>query len=60
MADDDLWATDEVGIYTSLPRRTWASVRTELMKGKEKLWMRLIYYGSFDLELQNGKFLKSS
>jgi hypothetical protein len=34
MADDDPWATDEVGIYTSLPRRTWSNIRTELMKGK--------------------------
>ncbi|CAF0758861.1 unnamed protein product [Rotaria sordida] len=32
IADDDPWATDEVGIYTSLPRRTWANVRTELVK----------------------------
>ncbi|CAF4582646.1 unnamed protein product, partial [Rotaria socialis] len=32
IADDDPWSTDEVGIYTSLPRRTWAHVRTELMK----------------------------
>ena len=36
MADDDPWATDEVGIYTSLPRRTWANIRTELMKGMWK------------------------
>lgn len=36
IADDDPWAIDEVGIYTSLPRRTWAHVRTELMKGKNK------------------------
>jgi choline O-acetyltransferase len=35
MADDDPWATDEVGIYTTLPRRIWANIRTELMKGKE-------------------------
>jgi choline O-acetyltransferase len=32
MADDDPWATDEIGIYTTLPRRTWANIRTELMK----------------------------
>ncbi|CAF5194515.1 unnamed protein product [Rotaria magnacalcarata] len=36
IADDDPWSTDEVGIYTSLPRRTWAHVRTELMKGKKE------------------------
>ena len=35
MAGDDSWTTDDVGIYTSLPRRTWANVRTELIKGKE-------------------------
>jgi choline O-acetyltransferase len=32
MADDDPWTTDEVGIYTSLPRRSWSNVRTELIK----------------------------
>ncbi|UJR27731.1 hypothetical protein I4U23_009008 [Adineta vaga] len=32
MADADPYATDDVGIYTSLPRRNWATIRTELMK----------------------------
>ncbi|CAF1129649.1 unnamed protein product [Adineta ricciae] len=32
MADDDPYASDDVGIYTSLPRRNWAHIRTELMK----------------------------
>ena len=36
MADDDPWVTDEVGIYTSLPRRTWSTARTELMNGKAR------------------------
>ena len=34
MADDDPWLNDEVGIFTSLPRRTWAQFRTELARGK--------------------------
>jgi len=33
MADDDPWTSDELGIYTSLPRRTWANIRSELIKG---------------------------
>lgn len=32
MADDDPWTSDEVGIFTSLARRTWANIRSELMK----------------------------
>ncbi|CAF1021265.1 unnamed protein product [Rotaria sp. Silwood1] len=32
IADHDPWAADEVGIYTSLPRRAWANVRAELVK----------------------------
>ena len=37
IADDDPYASDDVGIYTSLPRRNWAHIRTELMKGKNEL-----------------------
>jgi len=36
MADDDPWTTDEVGIFTSLPRRSWASLRAELMTGRRE------------------------
>jgi choline O-acetyltransferase len=35
MADEDeSTVLDEVGIYTSLARRNWASIRTELMQGE--------------------------
>lgn len=31
--DDDRSSNDEIGIFTSLPRRTWAQIRTELTQG---------------------------
>lgn len=34
MAEEDPAPNDDVGIYTTLPRRTWGQIRVELMQGK--------------------------
>ena len=36
MASDDSGAHDDVGLYTTLPRRTWGQLRSELIQGKRR------------------------
>jgi len=34
IADENSDEIDDIGIFTSLPRRTWANIRTELINGR--------------------------
>jgi choline O-acetyltransferase len=37
MSEETPPETDEIGIFTALPRRDWAAVRTELINGRKRV-----------------------